>query len=370
MKNSKTTIVFTGGHAATTAIATIKKLKELEDSKFDIHWIGAKYAMEGKKILTFASRYIPALGVKFHSVKVGRIQKRFTMHGLLSLFMTPLGFVQCFVLLLMLKPKIVVSFGGYSSLPVIISAKLLGKKTILHEQTAVAGRANIVSGKFVDVVALSKKASKKYFPHDKCLLVGNPIMDNILRLKKKRKISEPPKLLIAGGSTGATFINKIIYSCIEDMLQFVSVVQITGSIDYIKFKRKASKLSQKLKKRYTVLKRVSPHSIEKIYRDVDVYVGRSGANTVSELMYLGIPSIFIPLPIAYLDEQHKNAEIAKNAGLAIIIRQDDLNCKLLMKNIRALIKKWHRIKAKKSSIENIDKKAADNLVRLILEMAK
>jgi hypothetical protein len=121
-------LVLCGGHAATTALATIYALRTLETSvlHFDLHFIGASTAIEGKKVATLEQKVFPGLGVRLHAIYSGKLSRRFSIWAIVSFCKIPFGFIHAFFLLLLIRPKAILSFGGYSALPLVIVGKLLG----------------------------------------------------------------------------------------------------------------------------------------------------------------------------------------------------------------------------------------------------
>ena len=183
---AKVKVVMTGGHAATTAIAVVEEIKA-KRLDWGLTWIGVKKAIEGKTVQTLESEALPKLGVKFITIITGRAQRRFTIHTIPSLLKIPAGFVQSFYHLVKIKPNVVVSFGGFASIPVVVDAKILGIPIIIHEQTSVIGRANGFSSQIADKIALARSESLKYFPKEKSVVIGNPVMKEITKIKPKLK---------------------------------------------------------------------------------------------------------------------------------------------------------------------------------------
>ena len=163
-KNKK--IVLTGGHAATTAIAVIEELLRRKESGVfnEIYWIGAKYALEGRKIRTLESTTIPKLGVRSFNIISGRIQKRFSVWTIPSLFKIPIGFFHALYILAKIKPNLILSFGGYSAFPVVVVGKMMNIPIVIHEQTMVYGLANKISSSLATKVTLARKESLEFFP--------------------------------------------------------------------------------------------------------------------------------------------------------------------------------------------------------------
>ena len=94
-------------------------------------------------------------------------------------------------------------------------------------------------------------------------------------------------------------------------------------------------------------------------------ISRSGANTVSEIMVTGRPAILIPLPISYLNEQYKNAVIAKSFGVAKIIEQRNLTPKILLKNILDTYMNYDAIVSKLKTKKSPDVGSSGKLVSII-----
>src|SRR3990172_9724478 len=148
MQKKNLRIVLTGGHAATTALSVVEEI-EVHHPDWEIHWIGVQRAFEGKKIPTLeANIFSSKLNVKVHHIIAGRLQKKFTRWTLYSLLKLPLGFFYSLKLLLKIKPAVVLSFGGFAAYPVVVVTWLMRVPVIIHDQSTVAGRANIRSAFF------------------------------------------------------------------------------------------------------------------------------------------------------------------------------------------------------------------------------
>ena len=360
---NKNRLVLTGGHAATTAVAVVEEIRS-QKKDWKIYWIGVKNAIEGKKIVTLESEVLPRLGVKFLPLITGRFQRRFTFWTIPSILKIPIGFVQSFYYLLKIKPKAVLSFGGFASFPVVFSAKLLKVPVIIHEQTSAAGRANLFSAKYATLITLARKESTPYFKGYKHLVVGNPVMKNIKKVRHSSGTGVPV-ILIMGGSRGSQSINLAVENILRKLLTKYKIIHQTGGIDYLKYSQIKQRLPEALRENYEVFVRVNPLEIDKIYSQASVIVGRAGANTVSEIMITKRPSILIPLPISYLDEQTKNAKIARKFGIAKIIPQNKLTSARLLSEIEDAILKMEDFEARVKNKKSPDFDASKKLVGLI-----
>lgn len=369
MTENKIKIVLTGGHAGSTAYSLIQKILN-EKCNSEIVFIGSGKAIEGKNIETLESVYFPQIGVKYIQIITGRIQRKFTIWTIPSLIKIPFGILHAIKIIWNEKPSIVVSFGGYAAFPVVVAAKLFGIPVIIHEQTAAAGRANIISAYLADKIALARPESLKYFPKNKCEIIGNPISNEVVQSHNKKNTKRKYCILIAGGSRGSSYINNIVRPIIPKLLQYFKIFHQTGDGGIQEFKNMKNKLPLESRQRYHLFSRVPMWEWYKYLDNSDILISRSGANIVSESMYLGIPSIFIPLPLAYEDEQFKNALEAKNLGLAEIFRENSINSDALLVKILNINKKWESI-VKKSKLPKIDdSKASFKLLALIYKYAK
>jgi UDP-N-acetylglucosamine--N-acetylmuramyl-(pentapeptide) pyrophosphoryl-undecaprenol N-acetylglucosamine transferase len=364
MQNSnKAIIVLAGGHAGSTAYATVQELQKR--GKYDIHFIGGKSSLEGKRSRTFAQFGLKNLGVNIHNIVSGRLQTKFTIWTIPSLLKVPIGFLHAMVILIRLNPSVIVSFGGYAGFPVVFCGWLLGIPVILHEQTSVAGRANRISSFFASKIGLARESSKKYFPKEKSVVVGNPIPREVLNVKVKTKISSPPHLLITGGVSGSRAINEVVYQIIDYLVKNFCVVHQTGDLDYQRF------LDLKTKKlisnyRYKVFDIVDPKIWGRYVDWADIFLARSGANFVYQLLIVKKPAILVPLPISYLDEQVENAKYARNFGIARVIRQGDFNPQTLISNLEDVVKNWDKIVSNVKDKKSLDIDASQRFVSLIL----
>ncbi len=366
-KNKQKKILLTGGHAATTSLAVVEELKRRKNASenWEIHWIGPKSAMEGKNVPTLALSTLPKKGVKCHTIIAGRIQRKLTKWSIISLFKFPLGFLHALILLLQIKPNIILSFGGYAGFPVVVVGWLFRVPVLLHDQTYSFNRANKLSKSFATKIAISRDKSRKYYPSNKTVLTGNPIMSQITKIPFKTTISKTPTVYVTGGSSGALAINSFIEEILEKLLSSYFVVHQTGYLDYDNFIALRGDLPQRLSSKYKIYKSIEPMTVGKIYKNADIIVSRAGANTVSEIIALKRPAILIPLEIGRWDEQVKNAIYAKKVGIAKLLRQSDTTGESLFKEIKDTVRNWHQIVEKVRHKKSPDLDASKKLVDLI-----
>lgn len=366
VKEKVVKIVLTGGHAATVGIAVVEELqKRFKGSGVEISWIGSKKAIEGSNATTIEYKIYPDIGVKIYPIKAGKIQTKFTKYTILSILKIPVGFIQSLFILTKLSPDVVLSLGGYASFPVVFWAWIFRIPVILHEQTIVAGRASISSSFFSRKIALAREESMKFFPKEKCVITGNPVMSSIISVRSHTTYNIPHTILVMGGSRGSEFINEEIYKIIPELtqkylLQKHKIIHITGESEYNKYKDYSNK-------NYEVVSFMDPREMYKYYSQADLIISRSGANTVSEIMVTGKPAILIPLPRTFMGEQVKNAQYAEKFGFAKVILETQVDPENLKEAINEMIQNKKSITNKMLDYKNLDVNAAKKLVDLLLD---
>lgn len=321
-----------GGHFA-PALAVIGSLPK----DVAVMVVGRKYTFEGDTTESLEYQTAKKLDIPFFPLTTGRLQRRFTRHSLVSLAKVPVGYFQALNVLKNFKPDVVLSFGGYVSVPVAFAAKTLGIPIVVHEQILSAGLANKIVAKFAEKVCVSWRESAKFFPREKIVITGNPIRRVILNEVKNHKFEkilrhspqDDKKIIyITGGSGGAHGINVLIEDCLEKLLEKYYVVHQTGDAkqfgDFDRLEKKREGLSARLKNRYTLTKFVESGQVLDLLEKADLVVSRAGINTITELLSLGKPCLLIPLPHGQHNEQQSNAMFVRQLGIAEVAEQKNL----------------------------------------------
>ncbi len=346
IKRNPKRVLLTGGHAATAAYAVCESIIKRKHFK-EIFWIGVKGAIEGKNIETLESQILPPLGVATHWIPGGRIQRTFTIWTIPSILKFALSFFVSISLLFKIKPYVILSFGGGVSFPVVLAGFLLGIPVVVHDQTATAGRANEIASLFAKKIILSRNSSLNYFPQEKSVVLGNPVRDEILKIKPKNGLVK--SILITGGSRGSTSLNSLIKPNIKKLLEKYKIIHQTGAIDYEVYAELKTKLPEQLSERYMVYPNLDLNGMAKFYEECDLVISRSGANTVSEILAIGRPSLLVPIPWSYKNEQVENAKYAETLGVAKIFPQNGSSDNFLKaieeqarsaKDIHSIFKDW------------------------------
>ncbi len=359
----KHNVLLTGGHAGTTALAVIEEIQKKHDWK--IYWVGPKHAVEGKRNLTLEFKLFPDYNVTCLPIRAGRIQRKFTKHTIPALVRIPVGIVQAFGLVMRVKPKVILSFGGFAGFPVVVAGFLLGIPVVVHEQTVAVGLANKHSARFARKITLARAESAKYFPKDKVVVVGNPMLSQVRSVTPKTAIGAPPQLFITCGSRGSQIINRALAPIIPTLLAEYEITHQTGDLDIEEFLSIKKALPLNLQKKYHPTAFYEPTSIGTYYSKADIIIARAGANTVSEVIYVKRPTLFIPIPWSRYNEQTKNAEFARDLGIARVIHQNDLAPDVIQKEVEYLKSHWKKMVQEMKTPPIKDESAAASVVDIM-----
>jgi UDP-N-acetylglucosamine--N-acetylmuramyl-(pentapeptide) pyrophosphoryl-undecaprenol N-acetylglucosamine transferase len=238
-----------------------------------------------------------------------------------------LGVAKAWSLIGNIKPKVVVGFGGYPTVPPLMAASLRGVPSILHEQNGVMGRANRALASRVTAIATSFPKLTRVDPalESKISFPGNPVRPMVIEAARTPYGApiegEKIRLLVFGGSQGARVMSEIVppaIECIPAALAVrLSVVQQARAEDVAEVQGTYAKLG--------VAAEVAPffNDLPARMATAHLIIGRSGASTVAELSAIGRPSILVPLPHALDQDQFHNAGVLQAAGGAIRIEQKD-----------------------------------------------
>lgn len=304
--------------------------------------------MTSKKIVLTGSHLTPALALKAklqkHGWQVVELKipsPKFNRHqpilSSLSLIKLPLSFFLACQSLLRIKPRLVVSFGGHAAFPVCLAAKFLNLPLIIHEQTFGAGLTSRLTALMADKVAISWPSSRPYFPKSKTFLIGNPIRRELLHLKSN--LSHLTCIYVTGGHQGSKIINATVAEILPQLLKNFTVYHQFGLAQSpLAFKNQL----QFKHPRYILKRWFSAPQLAKILSHSNLVISRSGINTITELAYLHLPAVLIPLTTAQKNEQITNANFLESLGLAIILPQSQLNPANLLQSIKTALKQLPR----------------------------
>jgi len=258
--------------------------------------------------------------------------------------------------------QVVVGFGGYTSAPVYAAAHRMGIPIAIHEQNARAGMANKLGARWASMIgAAYAQPGLKPRKGVEVERVGLPLRPAIAqlasdlehdRIATRRAAaaqlgvdSDRPLVVVTGGSLGAVNVNRAVAASAKELLAHAQVVHLTGKgkDDEVRSLVSVSAGEQVLGKLgpdhasdgdY----RVAPYleRIDLAFACADLIICRSGAGTVSELTALGLPAIYVPLPIGN-GEQRFNAQPVVDAQGGLMVADADFTPEWVRNHVPKLL---------------------------------
>jgi UDP-N-acetylglucosamine--N-acetylmuramyl-(pentapeptide) pyrophosphoryl-undecaprenol N-acetylglucosamine transferase len=317
----------TGGHV-TPALALAERIAIAGG---DVRVIGSEHGLE--------TRLVPAAGIPLVALPSQQLMGRGPLSRLLALLPMLRACVTAWREIGRPRADIVISVGGYASVPAVVAATLRRIPLVLVEPNAVPGRANRAAARFARRVFVQFRAAADGFSHsvsrDRVRETGIPLrllLVAAFRDRPPRRRPEPPiRLLVFGGSQGARQINEAMMAALPLLREAgVDIVHQTGAAD--RERVAAAYAEAGLDAEIVDFEADMPAR----YRWADLALCRSGALTVAELAMAGLPAVFVPYPYAADDHQAANAQALAAAGAARVLDGRSLTPERLATALREL----------------------------------
>lgn len=338
-------IVLAGGGTAghvNPLLATARALREL-DPTAKIVAVGTSTGLE--------TELVPAAGFELELISRVPLPRRPNVAALKFPFEFRRALREAREVLVSRRATAVVGFGGYVSPPIFLAAKRAGVPVIVHEGNALPGFANRLGARFAKLVALTFRTTPLRAKDGETLVTGLPLKPEVVKLATARADAsrrtqaamrfslDParPVLLVTGGSLGAVHLNETVASVAREIVDAGwQVLHLTG-------KGKAEGVRTLLPagiEGYSVLEYLA--QMEDAYAVADAVITRSGAGMVCEVAALGIPAVFVPLPIGN-GEQARNAADVVAAGGALLCADADFTPHYLRSTVLPLLNDADRL---------------------------
>ncbi len=233
-------------------------------------------------------------------------------------------------------PDAVLGMGGFTSTAPILAGRMRRIPALVHESNAIPGKANKLNARMSNRILLGFQECAKFFPLSRCDVTGTPIRRALQReISKAEAVAsfglDPARqtLLVMGGSQGAKGVNQAmikVMSLLKDLP--LQIIHLTGAQD--------EQIMQANYRREEIPAHVSAfcHRMEEAYSAADFVIARSGAASLAELSFFGLPSILIPYPHAAENHQALNAEIFEKAGAAAVLDEAAATAEVLAEKVR------------------------------------
>ena len=273
-----------------------------------------------------------------------------------------------------IRPRAVVGFGGYPTVPPVMAASLLRIPTIVHEQNAVMGRANrfLSSRALLVACGFPELKGADSATKAKTRFTGNPVRPAVLaaaRTPYPERVGDKLAVLVTGGSQGARVMADVVPQALAllgaDERRRIRLTQQARGEDKARVAAACARMSY-------------PLEIAEFFADLPariaaahLVVGRAGASTVSELAVIGRPSVLVPFPHALDQDQAANAAALAAAGGAVVVPQAEFTPERLAAILREALAAPAKLAASAKAAKAAGvPDAADRLADLVLSIAR
>ncbi|MGI9016367.1 MAG: undecaprenyldiphospho-muramoylpentapeptide beta-N-acetylglucosaminyltransferase [Euzebya sp.] len=346
----------TGGHVF-PGLATAAALRRVHPD-LAVEFVGTAERLE--------ATLVPKVGFTLHTVPAIQLARGFSPSTLKLPFVLASAVRRVVALIREREVVAAVGFGGYTSVPLALAARLTRTPLVVHEQNAIAGLANRLAARAATAVAVSYEEAMGSFGGTPTVLTGNPVRPDLLPEPARaddlsgaqiREVLRPQgldtfgldrdrrTLLVFGGSQGAQRINEATAASATLWADpgGIQILHATGarSHDESRIAWLGQGIDPDGRAQSEGLKVVCTEFIDRMdlaYAAADVVVCRAGASSIAELTALAVPSILVPYPHATADHQTANAMALQRVGGAVVIADENLDAGTLVGAAQPLLR--------------------------------
>ncbi|MFM8563416.1 MAG: UDP-N-acetylglucosamine--N-acetylmuramyl-(pentapeptide) pyrophosphoryl-undecaprenol N-acetylglucosamine transferase [Acidimicrobiia bacterium] len=320
----------TAGHVL-PALALAEALVERGHSRDSLVYMGARRGIE--------TRLVPPTGVPHYFFDVVGLQRSLRPSSWRSNASFPLKMLaarrRAIAIMRADRPAVVVSVGGYASLPAVLAARRLGVPVVVVSYDRTPGRSSRVTARFAAATATAFPGSTL----PRARWTGAPVRAAVRRVDRERDRLSARRTLgvpvdrfmvaVIGGSLGSRVLNRAVLSLVGESSddRSLAVYHVVGERFVDEHRAEGG---DDRDGRDGAWYRVIGYEdrMADVYAACDVLVGRGGAGTVADVATTGVPSVLVPWSGAANDEQRANVAWLGDEGAAVVLDEDELNERL------------------------------------------
>lgn len=366
-------------------MAVLKEIRESHPQAAIRFWCDTKFAPSARSL--FAA-FDPELRIE--SIVSGKFRRYHHLSALQQLllpslvllnlrdsFLVAIGFLQSLVKLLLWRPDVVFTKGGYVCLPVGLAAKLLHIPLVIHDSDAHPGLTNRILSKWATAIGTGAPLEYYDYPKDRSRYVGIPIGSEFHPFSvHERTIArrewgidlDRPLVVITGGGLGARRINDTIIEVLPELKKLASIVLIAGNAQYDELTALTPPNSEHFQ-----LHPFISEGMANLLGGADVVVARAGATTILELAALAKPTILIPNGKLTGGHQLKNARVYSDAHAVNIVDEDAMmkNKEILVEAVASLLADEKKLSQIATNLATFARRhAARDMANMIIDVVR
>ncbi len=321
-------IVFSGGGTlgpVTPLLAVAQAYRE-KYPETEFVWVGTANGPE--------KELVEKNNIKFVTLTSGKWRRYFSLWNIFDIFRFAFGFLEAIVFIIREKPALLISAGGYVSVPLHWAGTMFGIPQWIHQQDFQVGLANQLMSKTAKLITVALKKNFSVFNIKKTVWLGNPVRSELFkgdknRAKQKFGIkSNLPVVLAMGGGTGSLKVNQMLVESIQHLKGFCEIIHLSGKERPQELVDHAGKYFDHYH-HYQFLN----EEMSDAYAIADLVISRGGFGSISEIAALKKPAILIPKP----GHQFDNVQFIADDHAAIFIDERVSDGLYLAKIIKELL---------------------------------
>lgn len=343
----KKRILLSGGGtlgSVTPLIAVVEETRR-QNKPYDFFWVGTTNGPEREFIKTY--------DLPFYTISSGKWRRYFDWRNLLTPFSVIMGFIDANKLLQSINPQILLTAGGFVSVPLALAAWWRNIPIAIHEQDLTRGLANKLMRPFATYRTGVWNVSG-------VTIRGNFVRPSIFggqgaRVRERFALPDLPIVLVIGGGTGALKLNQLAAEMIKQVRRRAIIINLTG----------VGRGGGKAEMPYYIPLDFVNQNLADFYAAADLVICRAGMATLSELAALSKTAIVVPIPNSH---QENNAKALAKAGAAVVLEETKLSGEKLAKVVGELLEDQVKCRTLGSNLHNIIPNIVSEFVSKLDEM--
>jgi len=312
---------------------------------------------------------------RYHHLTVRQqlLWPRLVLLNLRDSFLVGIGFIQSLFKLVVWRPDVVFTKGGYVCLPVGLAARLLRIPLVIHDSDAHPGLTNRILARFATSIATG--APLEYYSYPKAIskYVGipissayHPVSELEQRDAKQQWGINPdrPLIVVTGGGLGAQRINDTVAETLDELLKIGSVILISGTGQYDELRSLMPQNNSHFQLHAFTTE------MPTLLAAADVVVTRAGATTILELAALAKPTILIPNAKLTGGHQLKNAAVYTDKNAVLVVNEEAMmdHKELLVEAIKSVMSDMPKARDMAQNLSKFARPhAADDVADMIVK---
>jgi len=336
-------IIFSGGGSGGPVMPLLAVAEELaraaEAPVLDLIFVGTTGGPEREMVAAFNDRLAalqPAVApLRFLTLRSGKFRRYFSWRNLWDIGNIIAAYFQSRRLLAAERPDLIVTAGGFVSVPLVWAAAGRKIPILVHQQDVRPGLANKLMAPVARTITVTFEKSLADYG-SRAVWLGNPVKDlageefarGVADIKAQYDINgERPVVLVTGGATGSSSVNRLLVAALPELLKFCRIIHLTGRGKSVL----PAAAAEPHPSAYLAQEFVTDDELLALMAAADLVVSRAGLSALTELAALNKPVIIIPIPASH---QEDNAAVFARARAAVVLRQADLTPEELTAEIR------------------------------------